>query len=44
MIILSAYNDFEYARTAIRYDAADYVLKLSVLEELPPAVENRNSL
>ena len=39
MIILSAYTDFEYARTAIRYDVADYVLKLSVLEELPPAVE-----
>ena len=38
-IILSAYTDFEYARTAIRYDVADYVLKLSVLEELPPAVE-----
>ena len=38
VIILSAYNEFEYARTAIRYDAADYVLKLSVLEELPPAV------
>ena len=38
VIILSAYTDFEYARTAIRYDAADYVLKLSVLEELPPAV------
>ena len=39
VIILSAYTDFEYARTAIRYDVADYVLKLSVLEELPPAVE-----
>ena len=41
-IILSAYTDFEYARTAIRYDVADYVLKLSVLEELPPAVEKGN--
>ena len=38
-VVISAYRDFEYARTAIRYDVADYVLKLSVLEELPPAVE-----
>ncbi|WP_274421321.1 response regulator transcription factor [Blautia sp. XA-2221] len=38
-IILSAYTDFEYARTALRYDVADYVLKLSILEELPPAVQ-----
>lgn len=39
VIILSAYTDFEYARAALRYDVADYVLKLSVLEELPPAVQ-----
>lgn len=39
VIILSAYSDFEYARTALRYNACEYVLKLSVLEELPRAVE-----
>lgn len=39
VIILSAYSDFEYARTAIRYDVCEYVLKVAVLEELPGAVE-----
>lgn len=39
VIILSAYSDFEYARTAIRYSVCEYVLKISVLEELPGAVE-----
>ena len=39
VIILSAYSDFEYARTALRYGACEYVLKISVLEELPGAVE-----
>lgn len=39
VIILSAYSDFEYARTALRYNACEYVLKVSVLEELPQAVE-----
>ena len=39
VIILSAYSDFEYARTALRYDACEYVLKVAVLEELPQAVE-----
>lgn len=39
VIILSAYSDFEYARAAIRYDVCEYVLKISVLEELPHAVE-----
>lgn len=39
IIILSAYSDFEYAKTAIHYDACEYVLKTSVLEELPGAVE-----
>lgn len=40
VIILSAYSDFEYARTALRYHACEYVLKVSVLEELPTAVQN----
>lgn len=39
VIILSAYSDFEYARTAFRYHACEYVLKVSGLEELPAAVE-----
>lgn len=39
IIILSAYADFEYAKTAIHYDVCEYVLKTSVLEELPGAVE-----
>lgn len=39
IIILSAYSDFEYARTAIHYSVCEYVLKISVLEELPGAVE-----
>lgn len=39
IIILSAYSEFEYARTAIHYSICEYVLKISVLEELPRAVE-----
>lgn len=39
VILLTAYSDFEYAKRAIRYNACDYVLKISVLEELPMAVE-----
>ncbi len=39
VILLTAYADFEYARTAIRYSACEYVLKVSVMEELPEAVE-----
>lgn len=39
VILLSAYSEFDYARTAIRYDVCGYVLKIAVLEELPPAVE-----
>ncbi|MDE6204308.1 MAG: response regulator [Lachnospiraceae bacterium] len=39
VIILSAYSDFGYARTAIHYSVCEYVLKISVLEELPRAVE-----
>lgn len=39
VIILSAYSDFSYARTALRYGACEYVLKIDLLEELPKAVE-----
>lgn len=43
VIILSAYTDFEYARKAIRYNVSDYVLKVSLLEELPDAVKKVTS-
>lgn len=39
VILLTAYSDFEYARSAIRYNVCDYVLKLAIMEELPKAVE-----
>lgn len=39
VIILSAYSDFSYARTAMRYGACEYILKTEVLEELPKAIE-----
>lgn len=39
VIILSAYSDFSYARTALRYGACEYVLKIDLLEELPKAIE-----
>lgn len=39
VILLTAYSEFDYAKKAIRYDACEYVLKVSVLEELPKAVQ-----
>jgi len=39
VILLTAYSEFEYARAAIKYNACDYVLKVSIMEELPRAVE-----
>ena len=39
VILLTAYSEFEYAKKAIRYSACEYVLKVSVLEELPKAVQ-----
>ncbi|MDD3214592.1 MAG: helix-turn-helix domain-containing protein, partial [Eubacteriales bacterium] len=38
VILLTAYADFSYAQTAIRYNACDFVLKSSVAETLPAAV------
>lgn len=38
IIILSGYNDFEYARTAIRYGVKDYLLKPVSAEELERAL------
>ena len=39
VIILSAYSDFTYARTALRYGACEYVLKIELIDELPKAIE-----
>lgn len=39
VILLTAYADFEYAKKAIKYSACEYVLKVSIMEELPIAVE-----
>ncbi len=39
VILLTAYSDFEYAKTAIKYSACEYVLKISIMEELPKAVK-----
>ena len=39
VILLTAHSEFEYARTAIRYNVCEYVLKVSIIEELPEAVE-----
>ncbi|WP_026508275.1 response regulator transcription factor [Butyrivibrio sp. MC2013] len=38
VIILTAYQDFELARTAIRYGVNDFIIKNDFLEELPAAV------
>ena len=39
VIILTAYSDFEYAKRAIKYSVCEYVLKISIIDELPQAVE-----
>ncbi len=39
IIILTAYSDFDYAKSAIKYGVCDYVLKLSIMDELPSALE-----
>lgn len=39
VIILTAYSDFEYAKKAIKYSVCDYVLKISIVDELPDAIE-----
>jgi len=38
-IILSAYNDFEYAKTAMRYGVCDYILKPIDDEEMIPTLK-----
>jgi two-component system response regulator YesN len=37
-IVLSAYSDFDYARTAMRYGVSDYILKPIDDEEVVPAL------
>ena len=39
VIILTAYSDFSYAKSAIKYSICDYVLKVSIMDELPDAIE-----
>ena len=39
VIILTAYSDFEYAKSAIKYSVCEYVLKVSIIDELPEAIE-----
>ena len=39
VILLTAHSEFTYARAAIKYDACAYVLKVSIMDELPGAVE-----
>lgn len=44
-IVLSAYSDFEYAKTAMRYGVSDYILKPIDDEELIPAIKKvRNQI
>lgn len=40
IIILSGYNDFEYARASIQYDIVDYLLKPVSTEKLVDALTN----
>jgi hypothetical protein len=40
VIILTAYSDFEYAKKAIEYQVKKYILKSSLLEDLPMALED----
>ena len=39
IIILTAYSDFDYAKFAIKYNVCEYVLKISIMDELPEALE-----
>ena len=39
VIVLTAYNDFDYARSALRFGAADYLLKPFRDQELVAAIE-----
>lgn len=38
VILLTGYADFEYAKEAIHYDVSDYIIKTSMLEQLPDSI------
>ena len=38
VIVLSAYSDFSYAQSAMRYSACEYVLKVDLFTGLPQAL------
>ena len=38
VIILTAYSNFDYAKSAIKYSACEYVLKIAIMDELPEAL------
>lgn len=40
VVVLSGYDDFDYARKAIRYNVTEYILKPSEPEEILKAVKN----
>lgn len=42
VIILTAYEEFQYAKKAIEYHVQNYVVKNNVLEELPEILETLN--
>ncbi len=38
VILLTAHSEFEYAKLAIKYNVCEYVLKISIMEDLPAAI------
>ncbi len=38
IILLTAHSEFEYAKLAIKYNVCEYVLKISIMEDLPDAI------
>lgn len=38
VIILTAYSNFDYAKSAIKYSACEYVLKIAIMDELTEAL------
>lgn len=39
VVVLTAYSDFNYARTAMKYDVFEYILKTDIVEELPEVIQ-----
>lgn len=44
VIILSAFADFSYAQTAIKYNVVDFVIKTNPSEKIPDAIEKAKAL